>query len=144
MDFKKTIITRARLWSLILSVFVFGWSQSVKAQYNLQLDSVITDSYQTVYTTQSQTETYTVPDNKVWKISVLKKSTDVSAVLIDNDGDEHSISNSTEDLSIYWLNSGTKIQFRIPQGRTGGAEGGFSNMGDSVGGFLSVLQFSTQ
>ena len=163
MDSKKMIITRARLLSIILSFFLFGWSQSAKAQYNLQLDSVITEVVSGSFDLNTTSIVYEVPEGKVWKIEALfcsgggswgDSSGWVDLRIIDSKGKEMTLNkygsnyaanikvnasqNSFDDTGLVWLNEGCKIKFSIYGASRLSYSGGFYR------GLLSALQFSTQ
>lgn len=66
MDSKKLIFIKIKLLSIALCAI--GWSQTATAQYNLQLDSVITKVIRGQFTNTSDTIKLEVPAGKVWKI----------------------------------------------------------------------------
>lgn len=132
--------------SLVIALITIGWPQTIKAQYNLQVDSVITEVY-----VGGPTKTLTVPSGKVWKINVLAAySSQVSIQIIDSNGNYHWVpksawgqtniranlhnSGGSNDIGILWLNSGCKIHFITNTGYSG----------NSYTAIFSALQFSTE
>lgn len=163
MDSKKRIVTNTKLLYIILSFFVFGWSQTAKAQYNLQLDSVITEVVSGSFDLNTTNIVYEVPEGKVWKIEALFCSGGgswgdtrgwIDLRIIDSKGKQMTLNkygsnaatnikvnashNSFDDTGLVWLNEGCKIKFSIY-----GADR-LSNSGGFYRGLLSALQFSTQ
>ena len=151
MDSKKMIITRAKSLSIILSFFVLGLFQTAKAQYNLQLDSVITASLSS-NTASSLNKTFEVPPGKVWKVqSAYCQGGDIgssnfgyiSLIISDQNGNDFNVGAinaklSEEDFGTVWLSAGCKIIFEVT------ARTSSSYSARQVKGFLSALQFSTQ
>ena len=68
MDSKSLRFVNLQSLSLAIAFLIFGWPQSIKAQYNLQVDSVITQVIRGQFTTTSDTIKFVVPPGKVWKI----------------------------------------------------------------------------
>ena len=68
MDSKSLRFVNLQSLSLAIAFLIFGWPQSIKAQYNLQVDSVITQVIRGQFTTTSDTLKFVVPPGKVWKI----------------------------------------------------------------------------
>ena len=53
--------------SLVIALITIGWPQTIKAQYNLQLDSVITEVI-SGQATVTQSFYFVVPEGKIWKV----------------------------------------------------------------------------
>ena len=161
MDSKKLIFIKIKLLSIALCAI--GWSQTATAQYNLQLDSVITEVVSGTISLNSTNIVYEVPHARVWKIEALFGSGPgntgsnagwVDIKIVDSKGKSMTLnrfssnnavnvkvntsSNSFDSTGIVWLNEGCKIIFVI----NGAASNGFA--GSYYRGLLSALQFSTQ
>ena len=68
MDSKSLKFVNLKSLSLVIAFLTIGWPQTIKAQYNLQVDSVITQVIRGQFTTTSDTIKFVVPPGKVWKI----------------------------------------------------------------------------
>ena len=68
MDSKSLKFANLKSLSLVIAFLSFAWPQTIKAQYNLQVDSVITQVVRGQFTTTSDTIKFVVPPGKVWKI----------------------------------------------------------------------------
>ena len=149
MDSKKLIFIKIKLLSIALCAI--GWSHAAKAQYNLQLDSVITASF-SGNTASSSTKTYEVPSGKAWKVqSAYCYGGDngsnnfgyISLIVSDQNGNDFNVGSidaglNQQDFGTVWLSAGCKITFKV----TARSSSGYSPK--PVKAFLSALQFSTQ
>ncbi|MDA9148030.1 hypothetical protein N9N81_01625 [Schleiferiaceae bacterium] len=68
MASKKQKFVDLKSLSFVIAFLTIGWPQAAKAQYNLQIDSVITKVIRGQFTNTSDTIKFEVPAGKVWKI----------------------------------------------------------------------------
>ena len=69
MDSKSLKFANLKSLSIVIAFLTIGWPQAVKAQYNLQLDSVITEVISGQFGLNDSSKfVFEVPVGKVWKI----------------------------------------------------------------------------
>lgn len=159
MDSKSLKFVNLKSLSLVIAFLTIGWPQTIKAQYNLQVDSVITDiTTGTIGLNNTITKVYEVPQNKIWKItSIISASPagNAGSLIIDvKDSNGNKIqwtySNSAEtnikyfqslsgkgESGILWLNQGCQIIITINPALNGLYDGGLYYA------LVNALQFST-
>ena len=145
---------------------LFCLTPNVKAQYNLQLDSVIADVWVGTmsYSTTLQAKTYTVPSGKVWKVSSAFSKTSKSLAynvqilmyIKDPSGEEIALMELDNPNGYYGVRNNIKEAV--------GSFGGYGNnetgliwlsagsqivlkasgTSGAYSSFISILQFSTQ
>lgn len=162
MDSKILKLTNLKALSIIIAFTTIGWPQTIMAQYNLQVDSVITEVI-SGQATVTQSFYFVVPEGKIWKVqSAYFSGPNASTYGIinlrirDSHGKQFSVyktgftsslynanifsnynSNGFDNTGVLWLNSGSQIIFSVT------AATNFSSAG-YYRGLLSALQFSTE
>jgi hypothetical protein len=149
--------------SVVIAFLTIGWPQTTKAQYNLQLDSVITEVVSGQFGVNDSSKfIFEVPAGKVWKLesafsSGSNSSASYGVIRIkfqDSGGKTMTITNQAgysnakvnysagnvgiDNTGVIWLNAGSKIIFSIY-----GADY-YTRAGGYWRGFLSALQFSIE
>jgi hypothetical protein len=163
MDSKISKFGTLKALSLVIALITIGWPQTAKAQYNLQLDSVITEVVSGQFGLNDSSKfIFEVPAGKVWKLesafsSGSNSSAQYGVIRIkfqDSGGKTMTITNKdgrsnvkvnysyggsgTDNTGVIWLNAGSKIIFSIY-----GADY-YTRVGGYWRGFLSALQFSIE
>ena len=162
MASKKLKFVNLKSLSVVIAFLTIGWPQAAKAQYNLQLDSVITEVVSGQFGLNDSSKfIFEVPAGKVWKLESAFSSGYGSGPygLIrikfqDSGGKTMTITNSggysnikvngvlggtgVDNTGVIWLNAGSKIIFSIY-----GADY-YTRVGYYWRGFLSALQFSIE
>lgn len=159
MDSKILKLTNLKALSIIIAFTTIGWPQTIKAQYNLQIDSVITDiTTGTIGLNNTIIKVYEVPQNKIWKItSIISESPggNSGSLIIDvkdSNGNKiewtynfretnikyfQSLPNKGES-GILWLNQGCQIIITVNPASSGLYDGGLYYA------LVNALQFSTE
>lgn len=164
MDSKIRKFVTLKALSLVIALITIGWPQTLKAQYNMQLDSVITEVISGQFGLNDSSKfIFEVPAGKVWKIESAFSSGSGSGSAYgmirikfqDSGGKTMTISsNSTghsnvkvnfgtpnvgvDNTGVIWFNEGSKIIFSVYGANSSTRVGGYWR------GFLSALQFSTE
>lgn len=163
MDSKSLKFVNLKSLSLVIVLLTFAWPQSMKAQYNLQVDSVITEVMSGQFGLNDSSKfIFAVPAGKVWKIESAYSSGGngtasygmIRIKFQDSGGKTMTISNHSgysnvkvnfgsvnvgvDNTGVIWLNEGSKIVYTVY-----GADY-YTRVGGYWRGFLSALQFSTQ
>ena len=162
MASKKLKFVNLKSLSFVIAFLTIGWPQTAKAQYNLQLDSVITEVVSGQFGLNDSSKfVFEVPAGKVWKIesafsSGSNSSASYGAIKIkfqDSGGKTMTITNAgghsnvkvnyssgggVDNTGVIWLNAESKIIFSIY-----GADY-YTRAGGYWRGFLSALQFSIE
>lgn len=165
MDSKILKLTNLKALSIIIALITIGWPQTIKAQYNLQVDSVITEVMSGQFGLNDSSKfIFAVPAGKVWKIESAFSSGSgqtgsqygsVRIKIQDSGGKTMTITPSSTGFSnvkvnlpssgygvdntgVIWLNEGSKIIYTVY-----GADY-YARVGGYWRGFLSALQFSTE
>jgi hypothetical protein len=163
MASKKLKFVNLKSLSVVIAFLTIGWPQTAKAQYNLQLDSVITEVVSGQFGLNDSSKfIFEVPAGKVWKLesafsSGSNSSAQYGAVKIkfkDSGGKTMTITpaggysnvkvnntpgnGGTDNTGVIWLNAGSKIIFSIY-----GADS-YTRCCGYWRGFLSALQFSIE
>ena len=162
MDSKSLKFANRKSLSLVIAFLTFAWPQTIKAQYNLQVDSVITEVI-SGQATVTQSFYFVVPEGKIWKVQSAYFSGPNSSIygyinlrIRDSHGNQFTVYktgisssryyanifsnynyNGFDNTGVLWLNSGSQIIFSVT------AATNFSSAG-YYGGLLSALQFSTE
>jgi len=162
MDSKKLKFVNLKSLSFVIAFLTIGWPQAAKAQYNLQLDSVITEVI-SGQATVTQSFHFVVPEGKIWKVqsayfSGPNSSTIgyINPIIRDSHGNQFAVfktgfstslfnanifsnynNNGFDNTGVFWLNSGSQVIFSVT------AATSLSSAGDYRG-LLSALQFSTE
>lgn len=161
MDSKSLKFANLKSLSIVIAFLTIVWPQTAKAQYNLQIDSVITEVMSGQFgLLDSSKYIYVVPTGKVWKVESAFSSGSnpsmsygyIRIKLQDSGGKTMTINsyngtsnikmnyhgNGADDTGVIWLNEGSKIVYTVY-----GADY-YTRVGGYWRGFLSALQFSTQ
>lgn len=162
MASKKLKFVNLKSLSVVIAFLTIGWPEAAKAQYNLQLDSVITEVVSGQFGLNDSSKfIFEVPAGKVWKLesafsSGSNSSASYGVIRIkfqDSGGKTMTIHNSSghsnikvngsfgngvDNTGVIWLNAGSKIIFSIY-----GADY-YTRVGGYWRGFLSALQFSIE
>jgi hypothetical protein len=163
MASKKLKFVNLKSLSVVIAFLTIGWPQTAKAQYNLQLDSVITEVVSGQFGLNDSSKfIFEVPAGKVWKLESAFSSggngtSSYGLIRIkfqDSGGKTMTITNSggysnikvngvlggtgVDNTGVIWLNAGSKIIFSIY-----GADY-YTRVGGYWRGFLSALQFSIE
>ena len=151
-----------KVLSIALAFLSIGCPQTLKAQYNLQVDSVITEVV-SGQATITQSFNFIVPEGKIWKVQSAYFSGPnastygyINLRIRDSHGNQFTVfktgfssslysanifsnynSNGIDNTGVLWLNSGSQIIFSVT------AATNFSSAG-YYRGLLSALQFSTE
>jgi len=161
MASKKLKFANLKWLSFVIAFLTIGWPQAAKAQYNLQLDSVITEVVSGQFGLNDSSKfIFEVPAGKVWKIesafsSGTYSSTSYGVIRIkfqDSGGKTMTITNQAgysnikvnysagnvgiDNTGVFWLNEGSKIIFSVYGASVSHYAGSYWR------GFLSALQFS--
>ena len=161
MASKKLKFVNLKSLSVVIAFLTIGWPQTAKAQYNLQVDSVITEVISGLATV-TQSFYFVVPEGKIWKVqSAYFSGPNTSTYGIinlrirDSHGNQFALYktgtaalasanifsnynlNGFDNTGVLWLNSGSKVIFSVTAATS-------SNYAISYKGLLSVLQFSTE
>ena len=162
MASKKQKFADLKSLSFVIAFLTIGWPQAAKAQYNLQVDSVITEVI-SGQATVTQSFYFVVPEGKIWKIQSAYFSGPnwegygtINLRIRDSHGNQFAVFKSGTSSSLYnanvftnsnyngfdntgvlWLNSGSQVIFSVTAATS-------LSSAKYYRGLLSALQFSTE